>query len=143
MTRNIDYGKYEKHYSNEGFFKKLLKYAKKAGLKAVYMGLLLYYVLQKPNIPKHIKGIIIGGLGYFILPIDLIPDLLPGIGYTDDIAILAGALVYVSFYIDDEVRRLAKSKIKDYFGRVDDMELEDIEESVYKDGENVNENENQ
>ena len=49
----------------------------------------------------------------------------------------------MSFYIDDEVRRLAKSKIKDYFGRVDDMELEDIEESVYKDGENVNENENQ
>ncbi len=69
------------------------------------------------------KGIIIGALGYFIFPIDLIPDLIPVAGYSDDIAGLLLALGQVSMYVDESVKREARSKIKTWFD-VSDEELE-------------------
>ncbi|PEO50494.1 hypothetical protein CN563_02685 [Bacillus sp. AFS026049] len=49
------------------------KFGKKAGVKVVYVALLLFYTLQKPTTPVWAKTVIVGALGYFILPIDLIP----------------------------------------------------------------------
>lgn len=42
---------------------------------------------------SNIKNVMIlaGGLGYFILPADIIPDFIPGIGYYDDTAALYAA----------------------------------------------------
>nr|WP_318262399.1 DUF1232 domain-containing protein [Peribacillus simplex] len=48
-------------------------------------------------------------MGYFILPIDLIPDLVPG-GYTEDFSGLFGALITVSMFIDEEVKLTEKRK---------------------------------
>ncbi len=77
--------------------------------------MLLFYTLKKPETPAWAKTVIIGALGYFILPIDLIPDLLPG-GYTDDFSGLFGALVTVSMFIDEEVKLNAKERIRIWFG---------------------------
>jgi uncharacterized membrane protein YkvA (DUF1232 family) len=41
---------------------------------------------------------VIGAIGYIILPIDLIPDMLPVVGYTDDIASAAGVVLAVAIY---------------------------------------------
>lgn len=106
----------EVYYSDDRFWAKLKKYAKKAGSSVVYSVLLLYYTLQKPEVPKKTKAIIIGGLGYFILPIDFIPDMLVGVGYTDDLSALGIALFQVAMYIDDDVKHKAKIKLKDWFG---------------------------
>ncbi|WP_338473274.1 DUF1232 domain-containing protein [Niallia sp. XMNu-256] len=108
--------KLSKHYSEDGLWKKIKKYAKKAGSSAVYVVLLLYYVLQKKEVPKKNKAIIIGALGYFILPLDLIPDVAAVIGYTDDLGALLAALWQVSMYIDDDVKNQAKEKLKNWFG---------------------------
>lgn len=108
--------KTKKYYSDDKFWTKLKKLGKKAGVNVVYTVLLLYFTLQKPNIPAKAKATIIGALGYFILPVDLIPDLAAGLGYTDDLGVLGLALLQIAFYIDDEVKAKAKSKLSDWFG---------------------------
>lgn len=105
-----------KHYSENKLWNKIKKYSKKIGSTAVYAVLLLFYVMQKEEVPKKNKAIIIGALGYFILPFDFIPDVLAGVGYTDDIGVLLAALWQVSMYIDDDVKNKAKAKLKDWFG---------------------------
>lgn len=115
----------EKHYSEEKFWTKLKKFAVKAGHSVVYTALLLYYTLQKPELPKKAKVTILAALGYFILPLDLIPDFAVGIGYTDDLGALGVALIQVAMYIDDDVKQKAKAKLADWFGtNVDTTEVD-------------------
>jgi uncharacterized membrane protein YkvA (DUF1232 family) len=117
--------KASKNYSDEKFWEKLKKFAKKAGSSVVYAVLLLYYTLQKPQVPTKAKAIIIGALGYFILPFDLIPDFAVGLGYTDDLGALGVALLQVAMYIDDGIKQKAKEKLKDWFG--DTVDTSDID----------------
>lgn len=117
----------EKYYSEDKFWKKLKKYAQKAGHSLVYTVLLLYYTLQKPDVPMHAKAIIISALGYFILPLDLLPDIVPG-GYTDDLGALGVALLQVAMYIDQDVKDKAKNKMRDWFG--DDFDTSAVDNKL-------------
>lgn len=115
----------EKHFSEEKFWGKLKKFGLKAGHSVVYTALLLYFVLQKPDVPKKAKMVIIGALGYFILPTDMIPDMAVGVGFTDDLGALGVALLQVAMYIDDVVKAKAKAKLTDWFGEnVDTSEVD-------------------
>ncbi|WML39969.1 YkvA family protein [Neobacillus sp. OS1-2] len=116
------------NYSDEKFWDKLKKFGKKAGSSVVYAVLLLYFTLQKPEIPVRAKAIIIGALGYFILPFDLIPDFAVGVGYTDDLGALGVALFQVAMYIDEDIKNKAKEKLKDWFG--DQVDTTDIDEKL-------------
>lgn len=116
------------NFSDDKFWNKLKKFAKKAGSSVVYAVLLLYYTLQKPEVPAKAKAIIIGALGYFILPFDLIPDIAVGVGYTDDLGALGVALFQVAMYIDDEIKEKAKDKLKDWFG--DDVDTSEIDGKI-------------
>lgn len=124
--------KYQKHYNEKEFLSKIFKYAKTAGINVVYVGLLLFYTLQNPKLPRKLKNMVIGSLGYFILPIDLVPDMIPLAGYTDDLGILMAAVVMVAFYIDEEAKMKAKEKLKDLFGEYDEELLEDVDEKINK-----------
>ena len=124
--KSEDLGTYEKHYSEDGLWKKMGNVAKKAGLKTLYMVLLLYYVLKDPSTPKQYKAMIIGALGYFILPLDLIPDFVPVVGYSDDVAALAGALLAVAKCVSPEIKNQAKAKLKEWFGEYDEAEIADV-----------------
>jgi uncharacterized membrane protein YkvA (DUF1232 family) len=115
--------KYIPNYDAEQFWKKLRRSIKRLGAKAVYYALVLYYAMQSPQVSAREKGIILGALGYFLLPIDLLPDFLPAIGYTDDIAALAFAIYKVWHCITPEVRAQAESKVYDWFGDVDQSDL--------------------
>ena len=117
---------YKKHFSFNGLMGKIKETAKKAGLKAVYMALLLYYALESPTISTMDKAIIYGALGYFITPIDIIPDILPVIGLSDDIAILAWAFSRVKHNVTDLTREKAKTKLKIWFGNFDEKEIDDL-----------------
>ena len=121
-----DLVKYEKNYSEDGLWKKIGNVAKKAGLKTVYMVLLLYYVLISDSTPKKYKAMIIGALGYFILPLDAIPDFVPAVGYTDDMAAIAGAILAVAKCISPEIEAQAKAKLKEWFGEYDELEIADV-----------------
>ena len=117
MKAPKDLERYTAYYNAEKFWKKIKKFAKKIGAKAVYYALVLYYALQSPGISKKDKLIIYGALGYLILPIDILPDFLPG-GYTDDIAGLAVAIFKIARNITPEVRAKARAKVGDWFGKV-------------------------
>ena len=84
--------KYQKYYSEAGLTDKLKRVAKKAGLKTVYATLLLYYVLLSKQVSVKEKTLIIGALGYLILPLDLIPDAIPLTGFADDFTALLTAI---------------------------------------------------
>jgi uncharacterized membrane protein YkvA (DUF1232 family) len=62
----------------------------------------MYYSATDPDTPRWAKATIYGALGYFISPLDGIPDLLPVVGYSDDLGILLAAVAAVAAYIKDE-----------------------------------------
>ena len=108
---------YSENYSDKNFFDKVTGVFKKAGLGLIYKALQLYYVAQRPDCPLRIKAAVYAPLGYFISPIDAIPDITPVIGYTDDAAVIAAALMIAQFYINDDVKRKAREKIESLFGK--------------------------
>lgn len=123
MQAPRDIEKYQKHYSDDGLKVKIGKVAKKAGIKVIYLALLLYYVLRSPSVSKGDKGKIWGALGYFILPIDLVPDFLPIAGYTDDLAALVWAFWSVAKNVTPEIKLQAENKLHDWFGEYDESDI--------------------
>lgn len=106
-----------RHYTPPRFWRKLTPNARGIGRGAVEKALYLYYAVQNPATPKWARRVIYGALGYFILPLDAIPDLAPLVGYTDDMAVMAAALATVTFYITPAVRAQAHAKMAQWFGR--------------------------
>ena len=111
---NEELVKYQSEFSETKFWDKIKKVAKTAGRKVVEMALLLFYVLQSPDTPTEYKTIIIGALGYLILPVDLIPDFIPVLGFTDDAAALAAAVKTIQSCITPEIEARAKAKASDW-----------------------------
>lgn len=110
------YAKYEKEFQEDKFWDKLAKNFKKISKKTVMRALLLYYAMQHPDCGIKEKAIIIGALGYFILPLDIVPDFTPIFGYIDDFGALGWAIHAVSNLIDDDVRAKADTKASEWFG---------------------------
>lgn len=102
-------------FTQSGFWAKLAKQAKKAGHKVIETALSVYYITVDDATPVKVKAVGAAALAYFISPIDLIPDVIPVIGYSDDMAVLAGALVMLAPYLTDEIRRKANATMKSWF----------------------------
>ena len=108
--------KYAASFSQDGLFDKISKYAKNIGLNLINEALKLWYVTDNPNLPSKTKAAIIGALGYLISPLDLVPDVLPVVGYTDDAGAVALAIAMAQAFIDQKVKDKAKAKIDEIFG---------------------------
>ena len=107
---------YVSSYSESRFWQKLTRYARVAGREVVEKALWLFYAAQSPNTPRWAKTAIYGALGYFIFPLDAIPDFAPMIGYTDDLGVLAAALATVSMYITDDIKQRSRHTVEKWFG---------------------------
>lgn len=107
---------YGKEYSDKGFWDKVVNYAKVAGAEVIEKALWLYYAAQRPETPAWAKTIIYGALGYFIFPVDAIPDAIPVVGYADDLGVLAAAIATVVMFINDDVKAAARTKMREWFG---------------------------
>jgi uncharacterized membrane protein YkvA (DUF1232 family) len=118
-----DFMKYSNRFSQSDFVEKIARVAKRAGAKLVYAALILFYTLQSDKISVKDKAIIIGALGYLISPLDVVPDAIPIMGLTDDLAVLIYVLKAVWTDIDPDVQQKAKSKLSEWF---DDDEIEEI-----------------
>ena len=68
-----------------------------------------YYCALDPETPLRVRGTLLGALAYFILPIDIVPDFILGVGFTDDAAVIAMAIRLVSQHIKP-VHRIAASR---------------------------------
>ena len=124
MNKPDNIEKYQGNYSESGFWNKVKKVALKAGAKVIYVALILYYELADPNVSPKEKAIIIGALGYFILPLDLIPDAIPVLGFSDDLAALVAAYGYVKGHLTPAVKLSARKKLCEWFDIDDGTSLE-------------------
>ena len=66
-----------------------------------------YYCSMDLQTPLKVRATLLGALAYFILPFDLVPDFIAGIGFGDDAAVLAAAISLVSAHIKPEHRDAA------------------------------------
>lgn len=103
--------KYESEFSDNKFWKKTLNIIKNVSVGVIEKALILYYSAKDESTPKWAKSVVYGSLGYLIFPLDAIPDILPGVGYTDDISVIIAAFSTVALYVKDEHKSLAKEKI--------------------------------
>lgn len=121
---------YRKQFSEFKFWEKLRNFGAAAGAKTVYTALLLFYAYKRTETPGWAKRLVIGVLGYLIVPIDAIPDLGFLIGYTDDIGVLSFALVTIAAYVNEDVRNQAKEQMKVWFENIDEEVFESVDEKL-------------
>jgi uncharacterized membrane protein YkvA (DUF1232 family) len=107
---------YARKYSDKSLWEKVRGFAVKAGREVIEKTLVLYYCFQDSDTPKWAKTVITGALGYFIVPLDAIPDITPIVGFTDDLGALAMALGIVAVHVKQLHYQQASEKLKQWFG---------------------------
>lgn len=70
-----------------------------------------WYCATDTNTPLKVKATLFGALAYFILPVDVIPDVILGLGFTDDLAVLMTALTLVKNHVTQRHRDQASETI--------------------------------
>jgi uncharacterized membrane protein YkvA (DUF1232 family) len=63
---------------------------------------------RDPATPRRVRMTLLAARGYFVLPLDALPDIMPLLGFTDDAAVIAAALAAVASSITTEHREKAK-----------------------------------
>lgn len=112
----VEVSRYEKDYSEKSLWEKIRDNVKSIGLGLIYKALQLFYVAQSDNCPRSVKAGIFAALGYFISPVDMIPDFIPIAGYSDDALAIAAAIAMAQIYITDDIKQQARDKIESIFG---------------------------
>ena len=112
-TENVQ--NYSDAYSEKNFWEKLARFALRAGKEIVEKALTLYYCFQDSDTPKWAKAVILAALGYFISPLDAIPDPVPVVGFADDLGVIVLAFSRILVHIKDSHRKMAREKLKEWF----------------------------
>jgi uncharacterized membrane protein YkvA (DUF1232 family) len=105
---------YSANFSSKGLWLSLSKHLKRLGRRTVLLALQLYYAADDAATPIWAKSLIYSALGYLILPFDAIPDMLPGIGLSDDIAVMSAALATVAAHVGESHRQQAEQRLQDW-----------------------------
>lgn len=110
--QKYDQGQYERDDAtvSGGFWPKLRR-----GLSRIPFAdeaVAAYYALRDPVTPTYVKALLAGALAYFVMPVDMIPDFIFGLGYTDDAAVLFGAVQTVRKHIQPEHRERARAALE-------------------------------
>ncbi|HSI41237.1 MAG TPA: YkvA family protein [Xanthobacteraceae bacterium] len=71
-----------------------------------------YYCALDSQTPLRVRALLFGALGYFLLPADTLPDVLPILGFTDDAAVLATALNLLAGHLRPEHREAARAALE-------------------------------
>ena len=94
-------------YVEENLWEKLERVGKKISFAKDILALVKY--MRDPLVSWHRKAIVVAGLVYFITPIDTIPDIIPLIGYLDDLGVITAVLKFLGHelvpYYDPEYRK--------------------------------------
>jgi uncharacterized membrane protein YkvA (DUF1232 family) len=70
-----------------------------------------YYCAFDRATPLQVRTALVGALAYFVLPADIMPDILPLLGYGDDALVLATAIRMVAAHVRDEHREAARQAL--------------------------------
>lgn len=71
-----------------------------------------YYCAIDPATPLKVKGTLFAALAYFVLPFDLVPDVILGLGFTDDMAVLVTAFNLIRNHLRPHHRERARRTIE-------------------------------
>jgi uncharacterized membrane protein YkvA (DUF1232 family) len=99
---------YAQYFDDWSFWRTVRRAARRAGREVVEEAITLYHCLRDPDTPAWARAVIVGALGYFVLPTDLIPDFIPGIGFTDDFGAFVVATTCVALHVKQEHRDRAR-----------------------------------
>lgn len=66
-----------------------------------------FHAAVDPKTPATAKAVLFGALGYFVVPVDFIPDIFGAMGYGDDLAVIFAAIKAVESSITDAHRERA------------------------------------
>lgn len=135
-----DFMSYSDKFSSKGFVEKISRIAKRAGSKLVYSSLILYYTLQSKDVSLKDKAMVVGALGYLISPLDVMPDAIPIVGLTDDLAVLGYVINKIWGQVPPSVMEKAKDKLSTWF---DEDEMQEVEEFLAEKERQNAENEQQ
>ena len=128
ITANLNL--YEKYFSESELWQKIGKFGKSIGATVLYPVFLLFNLLKSGDINMKEKAMIIGTLGYFILPLDLLPDALVGVGYADDVAALTAAVKALASCITEDIQNEAKEQLRKIFGEFDEKALDTVTDII-------------
>ncbi len=71
-----------------------------------------YYCARDPETPAYVRAVLLGAIAYFVLPIDMVPDILAGLGFTDDASVLAAAVAAVGRHLQPRHREQARRALE-------------------------------
>lgn len=104
--QKLPYSKKNEELVRKNFWTKTKKFAGK--IPFTKDAIAMYYCAVDAKTPLWAKGIAFGALAYFISPIDTIPDVIVGLGFTDDAALIAAGIKAISSQVTDEHRDKAE-----------------------------------
>lgn len=96
--------KHGRHYSEAGFKRKVARMPRRAGRMVLERAILLYVIMTDREVPMWARALIIGALGYFVWPLDAVPDAIPVLGYMDDAAVMGLVLSQVGRFVTQAMR---------------------------------------
>ena len=70
-----------------------------------------YYCALDRDTPGYVRAVLFGALAYFVLPTDMVPDFLAGLGFTDDASVIAAAIAAVGRHLAPRHREQARRKL--------------------------------
>ena len=72
-----------------------------------------YYCALDPATPQRVRAALLAALAYFILPFDALPDILAGIGFSDDMTVLVATIAMVRAHITPVHREAARKALSE------------------------------
>lgn len=131
--KNLDTSKYQdKAKDEQTVLRYIQQWGSKTGRELLTDVLWLWY--SKDSLPVGAIAIALGAIGYFVAPVDLIPDAIPVAGFLDDGAVIAGAIKALSGSLPQEARVRAEAQVEKLLGKKPEgenvIEAEVIEESA-------------
>ncbi|BCG57375.1 YkvA family protein [Paenibacillus sp. URB8-2] len=96
----------QEEYVKQGFLQKIKKNAAKIPFAGEAVA--MYYCAMDRQTPITAKLTAIGALAYIVLPVDIIPDFIAVLGFTDDAAAFWAAYKSISMHVKDEHREKAR-----------------------------------
>jgi uncharacterized membrane protein YkvA (DUF1232 family) len=71
-----------------------------------------YFCSRDPLTPLKAKAVLFAAAAYFVMPVDMLPDVIAGLGFTDDATVLATALSVVGMHVKERHRALARKVLR-------------------------------
>ena len=93
-----------------GFWPKIRKVAAK--IPFAKEALSVWYCAKDDETPLAAKGMMLAALAYFVMPVDAIPDVIAGLGYTDDAAVFTALMAIVGRNLKPKHKLAAKRDIE-------------------------------